>query len=113
MKIKDIDINHTVETARKALKEENLSPAFRGIFELLLNVVIILFDKLNLNSSNSSKPPSSDKNRKKSSNRKPSNKKPGGQKGHNGSTLTLSDAPDEIQDIKFDRRALPVTTYPM
>lgn len=52
------------------------------------------------NSSNSSKPPSSDgpkkKRRKTKSLRKATGKKPGGQKGHEGSTLKQSDAPDTI-----------------
>ena len=53
--------------------------------------------RLNMNSSNSSKPPSTDKpNQKKRSLRKPSGKKPGGQSGHKGTTLKLPCAPSEI-----------------
>ena len=50
-----------------------------------------------MNSSNSSKPPSTDKpNQKKRSLRKPSGKKPSGQSGHKGTTLKLPCAPSKI-----------------
>jgi len=53
--------------------------------------------RLNMNSSNSSKPTSTDKpNQKKRSLRKPSGKKPGGQSGHKGTTLKLPCAPFKI-----------------
>lgn len=50
------------------------------------------------NSSNSHKPPSSDlpKQRKTQSLREPSGKKPGGQPGHKGTTLKMSDNPDVV-----------------
>ena len=51
------------------------------------------------NSGNSSKPPSSDfpKIQKTQSLRTPSDKKPGGQPGHEGTTLKMTDTPDTIQ----------------
>jgi len=51
------------------------------------------------NSSNSSKPPSSDfpKIQKTQSLRTPSDKKPGGQPGHEGTTLKMTDTPDTVQ----------------
>ena len=52
---------------------------------------------MNKNSNNSSKPPSSDGFKKKTKSlRTKSGKSPGGQKGHEGNTLELSDNPDEV-----------------
>lgn len=56
----------------------------------------LLLNRLNKDSHNSSKPPSSDNpGRKPRSLRKSTGKKSGGQKGHPGSTLTFSDKPDD------------------
>ena len=55
-----------------------------------------LEDRLNKNSSNSSKPPSSDEFVKPKSQRKKSGKNPGGQKGRKGKTLKMSDNPDQV-----------------
>ena len=52
--------------------------------------------QLNKNSRNSNKPPSSDEFTKPKSQRKKSGKKSGGQKGHPGHTLKMSDNPDKI-----------------
>ncbi|WP_369683165.1 DUF6444 domain-containing protein, partial [Selenomonas ruminantium] len=52
--------------------------------------------RLNMNSSNSSKPPSTDNpNQKKRSLRRPSGKSPVGKSGHKGTTLKLPCAPSE------------------
>ena len=56
-----------------------------------------LESQVNKNSNNSSKPPSSDGLKKKTKSlRTKSDKKPGGQEGHKGKTLELSENPDEI-----------------
>src|SRR6478672_269094 len=55
-----------------------------------------LEDRLNTDSHNSSKPPSSDGFQKPVSLRKPTGKKPGGQKGHPGRNLAFSDNPDAV-----------------
>ena len=52
--------------------------------------------RLGQNSKNSNKPPSSDEFFKPKSTRKKSGKKSGGQKGHPGHTLKMSDNPDRI-----------------
>jgi transposase len=52
--------------------------------------------RLNKNSKNSDKPPSSDGLRKPSRKRSKSKRKAGGQKGHSGRTLRFSDNPDKI-----------------
>ena len=64
-----------------------------------------LEDQLSKNSSNSSKPPSTDQKEKPSpkSLRKKSGKKPGGQKGHKGTTLAVSTTPDKVVVHKIDR----------
>jgi transposase len=61
--------------------------------------------RLNMNSSNSSKPPSSDglKRKTKSLRRKNTGRKPGGQPGHTGQTLHQSPAPDITHSIALDR----------
>jgi transposase len=60
----------------------------------------ILEARLNQNSRNSSKPPSTDFSVKQKPNpksrRKKSGKKPGGQEGHSGTTLNMVNKPDEV-----------------
>ena len=56
------------------------------------------------NSGNSSTPPSkesikAESVRRTKTLRKPTDKKPGGQKGHEGSTLTMTQTPDETEDV--------------
>ena len=60
--------------------------------------------RLNMNRSNSSKPPSSDglKRKTKSLRRKNTGRKPGGQPGHTGQTLQQSPAPDITHSIALD-----------
>lgn len=111
MTIDSFDIEKTLARTRILLeKEKGLSPALLASLETLLLLVTLLFQRLGLNSSNSSKPPSSDINRSK---RKSTscNKKRGGQKGHEGTTLTKDPNPDKIEFIKFDRKKLPTGTY--
>ena len=70
-------------------------------------LVALLLNRITLNSKNSSKPPSSDPNRTKTSRRGKSDRKPGGQKGRNGTTLQKVNDPDEVKTLKIDRRTLP------
>ncbi len=57
-----------------------------------------LQEQLGQNSSNSSKPPSSDSFGKESKgNRTPSGRKPGGQKGHKGSNMIVPHEPDAVE----------------
>ena len=111
MKIENIDIEATIEKARQLVKEDkNLSAATQSMFEIMVLIITLLANRLNLNSKNSSKPPSSDPNRKKKPKSK-TGKKPGGQKGHVGTTLKKIDDPDEIKEITIDRRKLPAGQY--
>lgn len=75
MKTDKINITETVESARKLLEaDKKISPALRAMFEMLLMIITLLTGKLGLNSQNSSKPPSTEPNRKK---------KTGSNKGNN------------------------------
>ena len=106
MGLNSLDIDKSIADAKKLLaKEKNISPALLVSIEMILLVLQLLISKLGLNSKNSSIPPSSDPNRKK--NPRGKGKSVGGQKGHKGTTLELVDNPDEIKEIKLDRRTLP------
>jgi len=66
MKIENIDIEATIEKAQNLIREDKqLSAGTRSIVEILILIISLLANRLNLNSTNSSKPPSSDPNRKK------------------------------------------------
>ncbi len=111
MKIESIDIETTIEKARALIGDDKqMSAATKSMFEVLILLISLLANRLNLNSSNSSKPPSSDPNRKKQPKRK-TGKNPGGQKGHVGTTLKKVDDPDKIDPIKIDRSKLPPGRY--
>ena len=111
MKIEHIDIEATIEKARQLVSDdEQLSAASKSMFEILILLITLLANRLNLNSTNSSKPPSNDPNRKKKPKSKTGNK-PGGQKGHVGTTLKKVDDPDKIKVIKVDRSTLPSGQY--
>jgi transposase len=112
MKIEHIDINKTLEDARALLaNEKNISPAFKSVMEVLFLMITLLMNRFNLNSKNSSKPPSNDPNRNKKSKKNDAGKKPGGQTGHIGKNLQPVETPDEITIIPIDRRTLPKGKY--
>ncbi len=78
MKLEKIDIAATVEETEKLLEnEQEISPALKASLKVLLLIVKLLVERLGLNSSNSSIPPSQDRNRKKKDKAK-KDKKPGG-----------------------------------
>ncbi len=111
MKINGIDVDAALKKVETVLSEEKgLSPVVRSMIELLVLLITLLVSRLNLNSNNSSKPPSSDLNRKKVSKAK-GDKKAGGQKGRVGVTLQKVDEPDKIEVIKLDRKKLPPGSY--
>jgi len=110
MKIENIDIEATIEKAQLLIREDKqLSAATKSMFEIMILIITLLANRLNLNSTNSSKPPSSDPNRKKTKSK--TGKKPGGQKGHVGTTLKKVDDPDKVELIKVDRSKLPPGRY--
>jgi len=111
MTIESIDIEATIEKAQDLVRQDKqMSAAAKSMFELLILVITLLANRLNLNSTNSSKPPASDPNREKRPKRK-TGKKTGGQKGHVGTTLKKVDDPDKVEVIKIDRRKLPAGQY--
>jgi transposase len=108
LKIDAIDVDSSINSVKELLKKEkDLSPALRSALEVLLVLVALLLNRMTLNSKNSSKPPSTDPNRKKSSKQGQGSRKPGGQKGRNGTTLHPVDDPDEVEVLTIDRRTLP------
>lgn len=115
MKIENISVSEAISKAKKLLKEEKgLTPAFKSAIEVIFILLKIMSDRLSLNSSNSSIPPSQDPNRpkkKKKKKGKGKKKKRGGQEGHNGSTLEKVENPDEIVEINVDRRTIPPGNY--
>jgi len=101
----NIEIEQFLKAARDLLDEEKgLLPAFRAAMSVMFMAVSILLGRVNLNSRNSSKPPSSDPNREKK--RKSTGLKRGGQQGHIGTTLKQVDDADEVKEILVDRSAL-------
>jgi len=112
MKLNKIDVNATLEDAKKLIAQEtNVSPALKAMFELMILIISLLANRLGLNSKNSSKPPSSDPNRKKKNKRNTSGKKAGGQHGRKVAQLKPVDNPDNIETLKIDKRTLPRDTY--
>jgi transposase len=111
MKIENIDIEATIEKAQAVIRQDKqMSAGTKSMFEILILVITLLANRLNLNSKNSRKPPSTDPNRKKKPQPK-TGKNKGGQKGHIGTTLQKVDDPDVITPIKIDRRTLPAGQF--
>ncbi|MBA3037184.1 MAG: IS66 family transposase, partial [Desulfobacterium sp.] len=111
MNIENIEIEASIEKAQILIREDKqLSAASKSMFEILILIIRLLVNRLNLNSKNSSKSPSSDPNREKKP-KSQTGKKPGGQNGHVGRTLKKIDNPDKIEVINIDRRSLPPGQY--
>ena len=111
MKINAVDVEATLDKTKALLDEEtDLSPALRSIIDVLIMLVSVLLNRATLNSHNSSKPPSSDPNRKKNKRMK-TGKPSGGQHGHVGTTLQTIADPDHVAVIKVDRSTLPKGEY--
>ena len=82
MTINKINITDAIEQAQSLLKSDTkMSGEVRAVLNLMIVVVNLLIEKVGLNSKNSSKPPSTDPNRKKQNKKAGNGRKPGGQKG--------------------------------
>lgn len=111
LKIDSIEVEKAIDHARQLMEQEkDLSPSLRSALDVVLLLVSLLINRSTLNSKNSSKPPSSDPNRTKTT-RKKSDKPSGAQAGHMGKTLEKTDDPDNVQFIPIDRRSLPKGNY--
>ena len=106
---KRYNVSETVLAARREMKnEKDLSPSLKTTMEGILDLVVTLANRLGLDSSNSSKPPSSDPNRiRKIRMTKGRRRKPGGQTGHSGSRLEQIENPTKVEELSIDRRTLP------
>lgn len=112
MKINNTSVDRAIQKANDLLKiEKNISPAFKAAIEILIFLVGVLLQGKNINSKNSHKPPSEDKNRKRGSNKEKSLRKAGGQQGRKGVQLKPTSNPDRIETLKIDQRTLPRGKY--
>ena len=113
MTIENINFTAAIKNIRALIKKDkNISPALVAAIELILMINAILLNQKNLNSRNSSKPPSQDPNRpRKIPKDKEAKRKPGGQKGHKRSTLKKVDNPDKIKEILIDKGTFPSGNY--
>ncbi|MGH8650453.1 MAG: DUF6444 domain-containing protein [Burkholderiales bacterium] len=114
MSVGNINVTTALERVEEMLRQDrSISPAVRGMIELLMTIVHLMMAKLNVNSSNSSIAPSKDPGRRRGA--KPgtrkSRRKPGGQQGHAGTTLEWVANPDRIEPIAIDRRTIPPGPY--
>ena len=109
MKIESIDIDQTISTAKRVIEEAELPTSVKSIIQVLILLVSILINRLKLNSSNSSKPPSMDPNRKRKKNT--GDKKQGGQNGHKGYRLEKVKNPDIVKILKVDKKLIPPGKY--
>lgn len=82
MTIDNIDIDVTLKKVETLLSEEKgLLPAMRSMVELLVLLITLLVYRLNRNSRNSSKPPSSVRIAREKARRKGSGRRGGGKTG--------------------------------
>jgi len=111
MTIDKIDVTATLKRVEALLaNDKTISDSTRSLMEVLVLIVTLMANRLNLDSRNSSKPPSSDPNREKTRKKK-SDKKPGAQEGHVGKTLKKVDDPDKVEVLKVDQSKLPKGQY--
>ena len=112
VKLENIDINEEVAKVQKFIDTDKKMPlATKAMFAVLLMIVKLFMNRFSTNSSNSSKPPSSDPNRKKTPKTNVEKKKAGGQEGHVGTCLEPVKNPDKIVKLKCNKKDLPKGQY--
>ena len=112
MKIDGLSVVETIESVEQSMPQQNISEDFKVKVENLILLARIMKDRLTTNSTNSSKPPSTDDMKDKGSkegkvnteseNKPKSTRKSGGQEGHDGAQLKLLENPDEIIYIPYN-----------
>ena len=101
MNIENINAEDAIKNVRKLMKKDKtVSSAVKAAIEVLIFLLTVLINRSQLNSSNSSKPPSEDKNKLRKNRREKSTNNPGGQKGRDGVNLKKVKDPDVIEEIK-------------
>jgi len=111
VKVEQLDVEAAIDAVKTQLAHaRDLSPALRAALEVLLVLVTLLLNRLTLNSTNSSHPPSADPHRTKLSKKGTSSRKPGGQPGRTGATLQPVEEPDAVTVLTVDRQTLPSGT---
>lgn len=101
-------VREIIDSAKAALAGEDVSDEFKDSMGAVMDLVTVLVNYVGLNSSNSSKPPSTDPHRlRKSRTAKGRKRKPGAQHGHKGSQLKQVENPTEIEEILVDPKTLP------
>ncbi|HIB84436.1 MAG TPA: IS66 family transposase [Chromatiaceae bacterium] len=93
------------------LNNSNVPNKYKNVILQLIVIVQELSGKKNLNSRNSSKPPSQDGDRPRKEKTGSSGRKPGGQKKRTGVQLKPVGKPDKIEQIKVDKSKLPIGDY--
>ena len=112
--INKVNITDALKNVEALLQQDkSASPQLRAMMELLVIIINLLLGKLGINSKNSSTPPSKDPKRKRGSTRKTEGekRKPGGQNGHEGTTLKKVLNPDKTETLTIDRQTLPSGKY--
>lgn len=106
---KKVIVGQVLKTAEDVLNtDKTISPELKTVVTSLIDVVSMLSNRLGLNSSNSSKPPSSDPNRQRKKKRvKGRKRRAGGQVGHKGFRLEPVAVPTTVEELEIDRRTLP------
>lgn len=110
MTLSEINISGTLERAKEmAASDKTLPPSVRSVIELLVLIIELMLRRLNMNSRNSSVPPSRDPRRERRGKVVPGQRKrkAGGQRGHKGETIERVDNPDKVEELRIDRRTLP------